>query len=57
MIKLNITTVIQYKDGVEIARFNSVYEAAKLSGCKLASIYRVLKGLKNITGGYEWKYE
>lgn len=56
-VKLKINAVIQYKDGKEIARFKSVPEAVKATNCKSASIYRVLKGIKNTTGGYEWKYE
>jgi hypothetical protein len=49
--------VIQLKNGVEIARFKNPSEAARLTGCKSASIHRILKGKKKTTGGFEWKYE
>lgn len=48
--------VMQLKDGVVINQFGSINQAAKATGVKPIGIRRVLKGLKNTTGGFGWKY-
>ena len=49
--------VIQYSlDGKEIARYDSAYYAAKVTGVLAGSITSVCRGRFSQTGGYRWKY-
>lgn len=49
--------VIQLKNGEVIGRYESISDAARLTGAKKQNIHRVLSGKKQTTGGFEWKYE
>ena len=48
--------VYQLFDGEIVGRFNTLKEAAEMTGVKRQNISRVLKGLKITTGGYQWIY-
>lgn len=49
--------IAAYKDGKEIARFESLSDAAKQTGVCMATIGRVASGRKGATaGGYGWVY-
>lgn len=48
--------IIQFKNGEFVAQYPTIADAAKLTGLKQSSIWRVLHGKKNTTGGFEWKY-
>ena len=54
--KKQIRPIVQCQDGQFVAQYASINEAAKVTGCKTSSIWRVLKGKKNSTGGFEWYY-
>jgi hypothetical protein len=49
--------VIALKNGEAVCRYNSISEAARLTGAKKQNIHRVLVGKKQTHNGYEWKYE
>lgn len=50
--------VIQYsRDMTEIARFNSVSEAAKLTGTNMRCISNVCRGYHYSANGFIWRYE
>jgi len=48
--------VYQIKDGEIIARYNSMKEAAEMTGLDRRLIYRVVCGKNITTGGFQWKY-
>lgn len=48
--------VIQLKDGVVIARYDSAIKAEKATGIKAQNIRGVLRYGRNHAGGYQWKY-
>lgn len=48
--------IVQCRNGQFVAQYPSTNEAAKLTGYKQSSIWRVLKGKKKTTGGFEWYY-
>lgn len=43
--------------GNDIFEFNSVPEAAEITGCCKTSIYKCCNGRRSYTGGYIWSYE
>lgn len=49
--------VLQLEDGDVIEAYDTVEEAAELTGIDKAYISRVLRGDRESTGGYGWKYE
>lgn len=49
--------VVQLKNGEVIGRYNSINEAARLTGSDVSAIHRVLKGTRKSTNGFQWKYE
>lgn len=49
--------IISLKDGEVVARYNSISEAARITGWKKQNIHNVLKGKRHTLGGLEWKYE
>lgn len=48
--------IVQCENGVFIAQYPSIAAAVKATGLKQPSIWRVLKGKKVTTGGFEWYY-
>lgn len=48
--------VAQYKNGVEIARYNSIQDAHRITGAATTNISRVCMGINKTTLGYGWKY-
>lgn len=48
--------VLQLKDGVVIARFDSIGEAARQTNILRTNIGDVCRGKNKTTGGYGWKY-
>lgn len=44
------------KQGIEVARFPSIAEASRITGCKAGSIGRVAAGKGRTAGGYIWRY-
>ena len=40
----------------DLNEFNSIAEAAKVTGCNQAHIVQVCKGKELHTKGYKWKY-
>lgn len=55
--KVNIVAVEQYsKEGKLLATFNSINEAAAITGCSAKKIPTVCRGKRLTTGGYGWKY-
>lgn len=49
--------VIQYKDGVEVARYDSVDEAARSVHGGVANIIGAMRGRLRTAYGYKWAYE
>ena len=51
--------VLQIKDGIIIARFQSASDAKRKTGICAENIRAACKGYNNVhyAGGYEWKYE
>lgn len=49
--------IIQYKDGIEVGRYNSSYEAERKTGIRSQSIWKCLHGKMRKAGGFEWKYQ
>ena len=49
--------IIQYKDGIEVGRYKSCYEAERITKIKHQHIWNCLQGKQNTTKGYSWKYE
>lgn len=47
--------VVQIKDGVIVAKFDSCREAMKITGC--THIDAVCRGERHISGGYKWHYK
>jgi hypothetical protein len=45
------------KNGEVVGRYESITQAARLTGAKKQNIHRVLVGKKQTTGGFEWRYE
>lgn len=52
----NKKPIIQYKNGIEIARYESVKEAGLKNGIFACSISANAKGKLKRAGGYTWKY-
>jgi hypothetical protein len=51
-------SIVQSDDkGNEIAIFNSIAEASKLTGFNKSSIAKVCRGERNHAGGYKWSYK
>lgn len=48
--------VAQIKNGEIIALYNSLTEAEEKTGIKSQQISKVCRGLKKMTGGFQWKY-
>jgi len=49
--------VFQYSlTGKYVNEFNSVSEAAKLTGCNKTCVAKVCRGERKTSGGYHWKY-
>lgn len=48
--------VLQLKDGVVVARFDSISEAARQTNILNSNISDVCRGKNKTTGGYGWKY-
>jgi hypothetical protein len=49
-------TILQFKGGELVAQYPTIGEAVRMTGLKQGSIWKVLHGRKNTTGGFEWKY-
>lgn len=45
---------IQYKDGVEVARFPSIIEASRKTGINFANIQRCVSGKSKTAHGFTW---
>lgn len=54
--KIKGRPVYQIKDGVIIAKYDTVKEAGKSTGISWQNISRVLRGKRNSVGGCQWKY-
>lgn len=50
-------SVIQYKDGIEVARYNSIQEASRKTGCYPQAIWKVLHHKMNTTKGFYFEFE
>ncbi|MEP7163856.1 MAG: IS1595 family transposase [Ferruginibacter sp.] len=48
--------VYQVKDGEVISRYNTLKEAAAITGIKNSQISKALKGVQNTAGGFQWIY-
>ena len=48
--------IAQIQDGVIVNQFESINEAAKATGMRKILIWRVLKGQRRTSHGFEWKY-
>ena len=46
-----------YKDGVRVAVYTTMSNAARDLGIKVQNIYKTLKGYKTTLKGYEFRYE
>ncbi|MFT3909939.1 MAG: IS1595 family transposase [Ferruginibacter sp.] len=49
-------SVAQILNGKVVATYTSIVEAGEITGIKKQSISRALRGKRNTTGGYQWKY-
>lgn len=48
--------IYQLFDGEIVGRFDSIAQAVELTGHKQYAISKVLRGLRNTAGGYQWVY-
>jgi hypothetical protein len=48
--------IIAVKDGIEIASFDSIKQAAIITGILRTALVNNLKKHSHTAGGYEWKY-
>ena len=46
-----------YKDGVRVAVYTTMSNAARDLGIKVQNIYKTLKGYKTTLKGYDFRYE
>jgi transposase-like protein len=49
--------VLAIRNGEVVARYESIKEAARMTGVDETNIHRVLKGKRYTSGGFEWRYE
>ncbi|MGC4037037.1 MAG: IS1595 family transposase [Chitinophagaceae bacterium] len=49
-------TILQIKDGEIVGTYTKLKEAAQAVGVNTGTIWKVLKGLKKSSKGYQWKY-
>ena len=49
--------VLALRNGEVVARYESITEAAKVTGAKKQNIFRVISGKRQTHHGFEWKYE
>ena len=54
--KIKGRPVYQLFDGEIVGEFDSIKQAAGITGLKKESISKVIRGLQTTTGGYQWIY-
>ena len=45
------------KDGIFVAKYPSLHEAARQTKTTISNIHSCCKGIRNFAGGFVWKYE
>lgn len=48
--------IVQYEDGIPVARYKSIAYAGKMTGISSKAINNALSGWSKTAGGYVWKY-